>query len=163
MPEPARDEDSWMLRMAVLAGPWRHRASVSLPAPLLPTQPWEPLGWSWGRGFQPTANSVRDVARGSSPTTGTPVATGSGKPVPEPLCPCCHHCPRHEGQEPGCAPSLPLLPHVRLGTDLGRPSQASPPQDPPKALLPEHAPTQNPNTETFITWPMRLNYLPLEE
>lgn len=127
-PKPVRGEESWMLRLVVLAGARWDRASVSLPAPLPPTHPRDPPGWD-GR-CQPTANNVRDVPWGSSPPIGTPVATGSGKPVPEHLCPCCHHCPRQAGREPGCAPSPSPLPSVGLSTVLGRPPRASP-REPP--------------------------------
>lgn len=132
-----RDEDSWMLYKVVLAGAQCDRASGSLLCLCCPPghgTTRRELGW----GFQPTANSVRDVPLGSSPTTGTFLATGSIKPMPKHLCPCCHRCP---GQEPGCAKSPAPQPH------LGMPILSVPSPRPPKASLPERAARQSPVTQ----------------
>lgn len=86
------------------------------------------------------------------------------KPVPKHPCPCCHHCPWEEGQEPSRAP--PPHPHSPVldsaptwGTHPEHPLPETPKASPPGART--HAKPHN--TETFITWPVRLNYLPLEE
>ena len=55
-----------------------------------------------GRGGSAHSKQHQGRPTFSSPTMGTPVATGPGQPMPEHLCPCCHRCPRSPAAPPPC-------------------------------------------------------------